>query len=85
MIKKSATEQMAARLIELDGNADEPGMIYYVDQNADEVAAEFGSECALFGDAGPGAEQNVIRMRQGVCDLEREAKFLREAFGLGGY
>jgi hypothetical protein len=46
------------------------------------MEAERGSEIGLFGDAWPGADQNIAGMREAVQEAHKEAAWLRGAFGL---
>jgi hypothetical protein len=80
--KTMTNENICARLIELEGNRQEPGLIYWAETNLAETHAERGSERAMFGDAWVGADEDVFRKCLGVSELIAEAKTLRAALGL---
>jgi hypothetical protein len=51
--------------------------IEYGEEHAAECQMEYRSECALFGDAGPGMALRVRHAYEGVADMKRAVRSMR--------
>lgn len=59
--------------------------LYWAYESQGEIEAQYGSEVALFGDAGPGQAIDVANGRYHLADLEARAYFLASIEGFLPY